>query len=493
MRLRVETLCVVLVAGAVLLSGCAGIGGAPEPTPTVFVPIEAPRVVADGRIVPVEHAEIHFLNGGLVEAVLIEEGDTVADGEPLARLDTAELELAVEQARALLDQSTAAYEQLAAGATPEEIAAAEVLVAQAEAQATQVASGVSSSDIAAARAELEQARLALARIERGPKDTEITQARSALDQASADLQTQRDALATAKLDAEERVTQAANTLRDAQDTYSRIYWENRELERQIGDDDLPQAALDAEDAALRAVESAESALEQSNLNLERARQAEISGIASAEARVRDAQARLEQLLAGADDDEIAAARARVAAAQANLARLTGDERAAQIDVAESGIDQAAANLELVSAGPREVDLAMAEAQIRVNQVALRQAELALERATLYAPFAGTVVEVNLKPGELTPPEPAMVLADLSTWRIETSDLTELDIAAVSVGDNVTLTFDALPDLSLPGVVTRIKEIGTSFQGDVIYTVEVEPEGWDERLRWNMTATVTIEA
>jgi HlyD family secretion protein len=86
-----------------------------------------------------------------------------------------------------------------------------------------------------------------------------------------------------------------------------------------------------------------------------------------------------------------------------------------------------------------------------------------------------------------------VLADLSAWRIETSDLTELDIVNVRVGDAATLSFDALPELTLPGLVTEVESFGQTFQGDVIYTVVVEPQAWDERLRWNMTATVTVEA
>jgi HlyD family secretion protein len=64
---------------------------------------------------------------------------------------------------------------------------------------------------------------------------------------------------------------------------------------------------------------------------------------------------------------------------------------------------------------------------------------------------------------------------------------------VRLGDQVTLSFDALPDLTLSGRVTDIKGLGASFQGDVIYTVVIAPESWDERLRWNMTATVTIGA
>jgi glutamate synthase (NADPH/NADH) large chain/glutamate synthase (ferredoxin) len=43
-----------------------------------------------------------------------------------------------------------------------------------------------------------------------------------------------------------------------------------------------------------------------------------------------------------------------------------------------------------------------------------------------------------------------------------------------------------------GVVAHIKGIGESKQGDVTYTVVMKLDRQDERLRWNMTASVAIE-
>lgn len=213
---------------------------------------------------------------------------------------------------------------------------------------------------------------------------------------------------------------------------------------------------------------------QSGVDLERAREAERSGLAAAEAQVREAAARLEQVLAGADADQIAAARARVSAAEAALARLSGDGRTGEVEAAEAGVAQARAALEQLTNPPRTPELAAAEARVRAAQAALRQAELTLERATLTAPFGGTVVQINLKVGEQPAPgEPAVVLADFSGWRVETSDLTELDVVNVRVDDRVMLTFDALPDLTLPGRVTKIQALGKTYQGDVIYTVTIE--------------------
>jgi HlyD family secretion protein len=491
MRTHISHLWLLPIAG-LLLSGCAGLGGtaaAPTATPDAAPP--PARVVADGKILPARSADLRFLGPGLVGEIMVAEGDHVAEGAPLARLDSAELELNAEHARAALTQAQAAYEQLAAGAAPDTIAAAEASLAQAQAGARQVVGSVSPSDLAAARADLAQARAAQAQLQAGPKADAIKQARAALAQAQADLQSQRDALAAAKGAADLGVQQAANALRDAQDAYSRTYWDNRKAEGQPGD--LSQTQKDAEESARRTVQNAEAALAQARLDLEQARQAEVSGIASATARVGQAQASLDLLLTGADADQIAGARARVAAAEAALARLTGDARSGAVDAADAAVQQAQANLSQLKAGPRSVDLAVAKAQVQAAAVAVRQAELAIERATLRAPFAGTVVAIHLKAGELTPAEPAIVIAETSAWKIETSDLTELDIVAVNLGDQVTLSFDALPDLTLQGIVTDIKGLGSTYQGDVIYTVVVKPSGWDPRLRWNMTATVTIGA
>ena len=54
-------------------------------------------------------------------------------------------------------------------------------------------------------------------------------------------------------------------------------------------------------------------------------------------------------------------------------------------------------------------------------------------------------------------------------------------------------FDAGPLAGYPvsDVVVRIKSIGEEKRGDVTYTVVIEPDEQDPRLRWNMTALVTI--
>ena len=495
MRPAVAILLLTVVLGG--LSACAGIGQ-PRAEESVQPASTLPPVLSDGfgvlaegRVLPVATVNLLFETGGTVAEVLVKEGDRVVAGQPLARLDARDLALRVEQAQTTLEQARAEYERLLEGATPEQVAAARAELARAQGQLRAVQATVSESDIAAARADLESARARLKQLESGPRSTEVRSAQAAVDQARANLQAQRDQLSRAKTDAELRVEIAANALRNAQDTYSRIYWRNRGLELDQATE-LAAGFREEEAAAARAVADAETVLEQARLAYEQAKLAEQSGIEIAEAQLRDAEARFDRLLSPADADAIAAARAAVAAAQARLDSLTGNRRAGDIEAAQAAVDSAQARLAELQASPTDATLSTFAARIRSAEVGLKQAQLAFERATLTAPINGVVAELNLKVGEVPSPNlPAIVVADMSNWKIETEDLTELSIVRIREGDPVTITFDALPGFELPGKVTQIKPRGQNRQGDVVYTVVVIPDRWDERLRWNMTATVRI--
>ena len=108
-------------------------------------------------------------------------------------------------------------------------------------------------------------------------------------------------------------------------------------------------------------------------------------------------------------------------------------------------------------------------------------------------FDGLVAGLDMRPSEFVPAgQPIVRLADAAVWQIETTDLTELGVARTYVGAPATITFDALPGVTLPGTVARIKGFGENRQGDITYKVVVNPTQQDARLRWNMTATVNIK-
>ena len=94
--------------------------------------------------------------------------------------------------------------------------------------------------------------------------------------------------------------------------------------------------------------------------------------------------------------------------------------------------------------------------------------------------------------EIGPGVPALQLADTSAWRVETDDLTELDVVRVAAGQRVTVIADALPDVALEGTVTSIAETSEVRAGEVLYQVTIDLPDPDPRLRWGMTVAVTFE-
>ena len=95
-------------------------------------------------------------------------------------------------------------------------------------------------------------------------------------------------------------------------------------------------------------------------------------------------------------------------------------------------------------------------------------------------------------GEYVEPGTAVAhLADFSAWQVETTDLTELNVARIREGAQAAVTFDAIPGLELPGTVSHIRALGENKQGDITYLVTIKLSRQDPRLRWNMTASATM--
>lgn len=87
-----------------------------------------------GEIVARRSSELGFEQAGTLVDVLVDEGDTVAAGAPLARLDTRSLQAQRQQLEAQRRQAQARFEELQRGPRQEDIAAAEAAVQDLQAQ-----------------------------------------------------------------------------------------------------------------------------------------------------------------------------------------------------------------------------------------------------------------------------------------------------------------------------------------------------------------------
>ncbi len=154
--------------------------------------------------------------------------------------------------------------------------------------------------------------------------------------------------------------------------------------------------------------------------------------------------------------------------------------------------QAERDYETLSKGPDPDLVALAEARLATAKAALAAAEKKLADLEIKALYAGTISDVFVREGEwVAPGQPIMILADLEHLRIETTDLNEIDVARVKVGDKVIVTFDALPDVVVEGMVVLISPKASEGSG-VNYTVVIEMAETPAALRWGMTAFVDIQ-
>ena len=143
-------------------------------------------------------------------------------------------------------------------------------------------------------------------------------------------------------------------------------------------------------------------------------------------------------------------------------------------------------------GPDRDKLALAQAQLDNAKAQVAAAQDTLDNYDLKAPFDCTVMDINVSQNQMIGPETwAVTIADTSQWYVDTSDLNELDVVKVSVGQKVSITADALPGVNMTGVVEEIGQTPKNQGTDVLYTVHIRLDQTDPLLRWGMTMEVTF--
>lgn len=98
-----------------------------------------------------------------------------------------------------------------------------------------------------------------------------------------------------------------------------------------------------------------------------------------------------------------------------------------------------------------------EAALTQARSELSLAEEAVERTRVRAPFAGTVLDVHAKAGELASPSaelPMITMGDLASLRVR-AEVEERDVTKVRVGQGVVIRADAFPDRDFEGKVTSV--------------------------------------
>jgi len=134
-----------------------------------------------------------------------------------------------------------------------------------------------------------------------------------------------------------------------------------------------------------------------------------------------------------------------------------------------------------------------EDQLKVLQARVDAAKAGVAAFEVIAPFDGVVADLPAKQGgSINAGEPAVTVADFSSWLVKTTDLTEIDVVQLSEGQPVTVTLDALPDTELKGQILSIGQNYAENQGDIVYEVTILLSDTHPNMRWGMTASVKFE-
>lgn len=157
----------VIIAMALFLAGC----GAPEEQgPPPAVPVRTVTVVAQeipnvfelpGRVEPVRVAEVRARVTGIVQQRLYEEGTDVGAGQPLFRIDPAELQASYAQTEASLRRAQATAANASAVVERYRPLVAEDAISRQEFDAAVAASREATANVAQIQAQLESASLQL--------------------------------------------------------------------------------------------------------------------------------------------------------------------------------------------------------------------------------------------------------------------------------------------------------------------------------------------
>jgi HlyD family secretion protein len=156
----------------------------------------------------------------------------------------------------------------------------------------------------------------------------------------------------------------------------------------------------------------------------------------------------------------------------------------KLALAKAQLDDAKRAVERLKNGADPVDVESAKARIAA-------AQSTLDMARIIAPFDGTVTQANPEVGsQVTTGTTAFRVDDLSHLQVDLQ-VSEVDINNVEIGQNATLTFDAIIGKEYHGKVMKVGQAGDTVSGVVSFTVTVELTDADELVKPGMTSAVNV--
>jgi HlyD family secretion protein len=170
------------------------------------------------------------------------------------------------------------------------------------------------------------------------------------------------------------------------------------------------------------------------------------------------------------EDAVADAERAVVDARSALDRAAAAKRAdtgsqADLETARGALARTQDRLRQQRAELRKVEAdaplpSQTEGQLNIARTELTIAQAAMDKMTIRAPIAGTVLQVNAKPGELASPsaaQPLVLLGDVTALRVR-AELDEHDFGEVKIGQPAVVRAEAVRGREFAGKVSAIAPV-----------------------------------
>jgi HlyD family secretion protein len=402
------------------------------------------EVSASGKVESSSKIDLHFKNSGKLVEMNVKVGKKVSAGQLLAKQDTSQLDAQVLEMQAGIDLQNAKLQQLISGASPEDINVYETAIVNAEQS-------------------LEDS-----------KKNIIDKIKNAY--------TKSDDAVRGKSD------QLFNNPKNSNSQLVFVTSDSR-LES-----DIESQRFLIEDTLNMWLESLRMISTQSNLSYE----------------VELANKNINQIKSFLDD---LSSIVNALTVYSNISQTTIDKWKADISTARTNVDLAASNLSLAEenlktkegtlrtaqnqlalkkAGVRSSDVAVYQAQISQAKASLQKTQAQRKELMIFAPSSGVVTYVNGEIGEIISPEMNSIsFTSLGALQVKLN-VVEDKIVDVKIGQEVSITFDAIENEKFSGKVVAIDPAETIIGGVVYYQTTILFDKTDERVRSGMTANIWIK-
>ncbi len=441
-------------------------------------------VEAVGTVISERDLELRFASAGIVQAVLVKEGDAVRAGQRLAQLRSGNLGASVASQQASLQSALADLRAMEEGTRPEDIAVAEADVASRRASLQVATSTLESAEtnLRTAIAQLEKLEQEASVSLSGQVTTAVTSAElqfvtiesslAVIDDILGSVEVQ-DAILRDRPGADNEVRARKLSAIDAINAARRDVLKATEYDSALVALDTSRQAAVKASSAMDLLFSVIGSLQETSYFTNTDREGHKTTISTQRSKIQDAagtiasaRSTLQNASAGYDT--------KISSQESSIASLEGTRDRAKTDILtyEASIRTAEAQLALKRAGSRPSDLDAARARVRAAQANVARAAADYADTILTAPISGVISHVNIKAGESLPADAAVTMVGDSPFRIEMF-VSEIDVPKLALTQSGSIELDAFRGVNMKLHLSEVDTTPTIKDGVSKYGVKLD--------------------